>query len=54
LWPEVTAAQGFFTLEKPHEAENPENSLFFSRELDLETGFAWLHPPPPSLPKTRY
>ena len=20
-------------------------------ELDLETGFAWLHPPPPSLPK---
>ena len=42
----MTAAQGFFTLEKPHEAENPENSLFFSRELDLETGFAWLHPPP--------
>jgi hypothetical protein len=28
--PEVTAAQGFFTLEKPHEAQNPENSLFFS------------------------
>jgi hypothetical protein len=29
LWPEVTAAQGFFTLEKPHEAQNPGNSLFF-------------------------
>jgi hypothetical protein len=48
LWPEVTAAQGFFTLEKPHEAQNPENSLFFSL-----FGFAWLHPPPPKSSETR-
>ena len=36
--PEVTAAQGFFTLEKPHEAQNPGNSLLFSL---LAANYTW-------------